>query len=153
MGIEGRILTISAKEDNLCRACLMYCTPSQKGANSFLLELTPFQKGTKSSDRVVSPESVSGPFNFKQPLTQGTAFQRRLTVHPAKISLHILAGCLPWRFGSLAIYTVPCENWSDCANAQSDLSLLWGHMESCWKWCALTHLFLFRPTFGGRYPR
>ena len=53
-------------------ACLFYCiqTPSEKGstlngknflpkgANSFLLELTPFQKGENYFDRVASPERV-----------------------------------------------------------------------------------------------
>ena len=33
------------------------------GANSFLLEKTPFQEKGKTTDRVVSPESVSIPLN------------------------------------------------------------------------------------------
>ena len=44
------------------------------------------------------------------------------------------------RFESLAAPRVPCEDWSDCRNAQADLCLLWEHMLSCKKCCVPSHL-------------
>ena len=52
----------------------------------------------------------------------------------ASASAHADQSSLPvWRrFGSLAILR---RLWSDCVDAQADLSLRWAHMQSCRKCC------------------
>ena len=74
-------------------SCLVSCspTPSKKestqkgknllprGANSFLLELTPFQKGGKKIDKAASPESVSIP---PQDRILSVSVKNMISVHP-----------------------------------------------------------------------
>ena len=69
MDISGRSSAISAKGDNFCDFLLLFLHTdsllkkgSTLGANSFLLEQIPFQKGSKNNlDRVASLEIVPIP--------------------------------------------------------------------------------------------
>ena len=79
-------------------------------------------------------------------MSRGTALPTRLHVHPemTQISLWIrgdqslscpLEDALePW------LPMVPCADWSEYFDAQSDLRFRWADMQSCSKYCLPAHL-------------
>ena len=55
--------------------------------------------------------------------------QISLGIHPVRAKSSLSAW---WKLGSLATHWAHREDWSDWADAQADLSLLWVHMPLCW---------------------
>ena len=89
----------------------------------------------KKNHEVTEGLSWSGPIKMEH--------STRFHVCPEKsqISLRIRAvwsesSLSTWRrFRSLATDSEPCDDWSDCVDAQADLTLRWAHMQSCRKCC------------------
>ena len=82
--------------------------------------------------------------NYDRSMSQGTAFPTQIYVCPLKtqISLCMHSGwsgfsLSAWRYiGFFATDRMPAD-WSDCADAQADLSPHWVHKQSCRNCCAL----------------
>ena len=73
----------------------------------------------------------------------------KMTVCPAKTQIS-LGTCPVWsessmsawrNIGSSATQWAHCEDWSDWADAQADLSLCWAHRSFCW-FCLICKRFL-----------
>ena len=83
------------------------------------------------------------------------------SVHPAKtqISLGICPVwsesllCTQWVVKDLSFLHADSKDWSDCVDAQADLSLRWNHMPFCW-FCheaAQINFFFHKMIFLERY--
>ena len=71
----------------------------------------------------------------------------KMTVRPAKTQISPVwseSSLSAWRkLGSLATHWAHSEDWSDWADARTDLSLRWAHMPFCWFCHEAAHLLPF----------
>ena len=76
-------------------------------------------------------------------MSRGTAFPTRLyvrTAHPRRL-IRVLAVCLRTLWIIDYLQSVRRILRSNCADAQSDLSFRWSHMQSCRKYCVPANIY------------